>query len=79
MPFRPHRRIGSVSGSSLGIRSGEVVEIGGMRISCNAFVGHEPMHERQPTHCDVKTTTGRFLCVRPDGFLSSGRSASNGQ
>ena len=48
-------------------------------ISCNALVGHEPMQDKHPTHWDARTTTGRFLCVRPSGLDANGRSASNGQ
>ena len=61
------------------VKSGEVIDIGGINISCNALVGHEPMHERHPTHCDAITTTGRFLCLRSGGFVASGSRASNGQ
>ena len=61
------------------VKSGEVIDIGGISISCNALVGHEPMHERHPTHCDAMTTTGRFLCLRSGGFVASGSRASNGQ
>lgn len=78
-PFLPHRRTVSVSGSSHMVKSGEVSDIGGISISCNALVGHEPMQERHPTHCEAMTTTGRFLCLRSGGFVASGNRASNGQ
>jgi len=78
-PFLPHRLMGSVSGSLVVMSNGEVVEIGGKSISCNAFVGHEPIQERQPTHCVARTTTGRFLWFLLIGFSESGKSASNGQ
>jgi len=79
IPFLPHRLMDSVSGSLLEMSNGEVVVIGGNRISCNAFVGHEPMHERQPTHCVARTTTGRFLCFLSVGFSARGKRASKGQ
>ena len=71
--------IDSVSGSLLEMSNGEAVVIGGNRISCNAFVGHEPMQERQPTHCVARTTTGRFLCFLSVGFSARGKRASKGQ
>ena len=49
-PFLPHRCTVSVSGFSVSSNNGDCIDRGGMRISCSAFVGQEPMHERQPTH-----------------------------
>ena len=77
-PFFPHRLMDSVSGSLFEMSNGEVVEIGGNRISCSALVGQEPMQERQPTHCAARTTTGRFLCFLLVGFSASGKNASKG-
>ena len=68
-----------MAGGGGGCRSGESFALGGLLISWSAWVGHEPMHERQPTHWDSTTTIGRFGFVRSGGDSSSGNKASNGQ
>tara|TARA_B110000008_G_scaffold6476_1_gene6310 strand:+ start:3270 stop:3566 length:297 start_codon:yes stop_codon:yes gene_type:complete len=68
-----------VAGGGGGWRSGESFAFGGLLTSWSALVGHEPMHERQPTHCDSTTTIGRFGLVRSGGDSISGNKASNGQ
>ena len=74
-----HRFTTSVGGRGDGLSKGDDSALGGVFTSWSAWVGHEPMHERQPTHCSSTTTTGRFGFVRPSGEWSRGRSASNGQ
>lgn len=43
-----------------GLRSGDSNEIGGTATSCSASVGHDPMHDKQPTQFCSTTMTGRF-------------------
>ena len=73
------RFTGSVGGRGEGLSNGEVSAFGGVFTSCSAWVGHEPMQDRHPTHCDSTTTTGRFGFVRCSGELSRGSNASKGQ
>ena len=79
MPFFPHRTTDSVGGSSVGITSGDSIAFGGNATSCSAFVGHEPIQDRHPTHWLARTMTGRFLCFLSLGDVSMGNKASNGQ
>ena len=74
-----HRFTTSVAGRGDGLSNGDDSAFGGVLTSWRAWVGHEPMHERQPTHCSSTTTTGRFGFSRPSGEWSKGRRASNGQ
>jgi|APSaa5957512493_1039668.scaffolds.fasta_scaffold09451_2 hypothetical protein len=73
------RLTGSVSGGSGIIKRVDCEASTGILTSNRAPVGQEPIHERQPTHCDATTTIGLFLCVRNLGLLARGNSASNGQ
>jgi hypothetical protein len=74
-----HLFTGSVAGRLGGERRGDTFALGGALTSCKACVGHEPMHDRQPTHCSSTTTTGRFAFVRSGGDSNRGSNASKGQ
>ena len=68
-----------MSGGVGGSNRGDASFSGGNGISWSAPVGHDPMHERQPTHAASTTTTGRFGWLRPKGFSTNGKRASKGQ
>ena len=53
--------------------------MGGFVTSYNAFVGQEPMQDKQPTQFSSITTTGLLLCFLPSGLKFKGSKASNGQ
>ena len=74
-----HRFTGSVGGRGEGLSRGDVSAFGGVFTSCRAWVGHEPMQDKHPTHWDSTTTTGRFGFVRCCGEFSKGNNASKGQ
>ena len=78
-PPLPHLFILLTSGLDSGFSRGECREIGGFVTSNNAFVGQEPMQDKQPTQFSSITTTGLLLCFLPSGLKFKGSKASNGQ
>ena len=77
MPPLLKRLTNSTAGCVVGNKSGDSTASDGTGTSNNAPVGHEPIHERQPTQFVSTTITGLLPLLLV--FSCNGSKASNGQ